>query len=155
MNSLLSLLPEHKKSILFGVLGLTFVDGIMLLVPIIIGDIVTKLSEANSSEYLLSSINKASLYLLICGLVMAFFRFVWRYFLMGTARRIEKKIREKYFQQLQDLPMSFFSHKNGGDLMTRGVNDIENIKMACGFGIVLVYDGIVLLAFIFISMFKE
>ena len=58
---------------------------------------------------------------------MAFFRFVWRYFLMGTARRIEKKIREKYFQQLQDLPMSFFSHKNGGDLMTRGVNDIENI----------------------------
>lgn len=153
MNSLLSLLPEHKKSILFGVLGLTFVDGIMLLVPIIIGDIVTKLSEANSSEYLLSSINKASLYLLICGLVMAFFRFVWRYFLMGTARRIEKKIREKYFQQLQDLPMSFFSHKNGGDLMTRGVNDIENIKMACGFGIVLVYDGIVLLAFIFISMF--
>ena len=40
MNSLLSLLPEHKKSILFGVLGLTFVDGIMLLVPIIIGDIV-------------------------------------------------------------------------------------------------------------------
>ena len=72
---------------------------------------------------------------------------------MGTARRIEKKIREKYFQQLQDLPMSFFSHKNGGDLMTRVVNDIENIKMACGFGIVLVYDGIVLLAFIFISMF--
>ena len=58
-NSLLSLLPEHKKNIFFGVIGLTVVDGIMLLVPIIIGDIVTKLSEPNSSEILTSSINKA------------------------------------------------------------------------------------------------
>ena len=152
-NSLLSLLPEHKKNIFFGVIGLTVVDGIMLLVPIIIGDIVTKLSEPNSSEILTSSINKATAYLLLCGLVMAIFRFVWRYFLMGTARRIEKKMREKYFEKLQNLPMAFFNDSDGGDLMTRGVNDIENIKMACGFGIVLVYDGIVLLAFIFISMF--
>ena len=152
-NSLLSLLPEHKKNIFFGVIGLTVVDGIMLLVPIIIGDIVTKLSEPNSSEILTSSINKATAYLFLCGLVMAIFRFVWRYFLMGTARRIEKKMREKYFEKLQNLPMLFFNDSDGGDLMTRGVNDIENIKMACGFGIVLVYDGIVLLAFIFISMF--
>ena len=72
---------------------------------------------------------------------------------MGTARRIGKKMREKYFEKLQNLPMAFFNDSDGGDLMTRGVNDIENIKMACGFGIVLVYDGIVLLAFIFISMF--
>ena len=67
-NSLLSLLPEHKKNIFFGVIGLTVVDGIMLLVPIIIGDIVTKLSEPNSSEILTSSINKATAYLLLCGL---------------------------------------------------------------------------------------
>ena len=71
--------------------------------------IVTKLSEPNSSEILTSSINKATAYLLLCGLVMAIFRFVWRYFLMGTARRIEKKMREKYFEKLQNLPMAFFN----------------------------------------------
>ena len=48
-------------------------------------------------------------------------------------------MREKYFEKLQNLPMAFFNDSDGGDLMTRGVNDIENIKMACGFGIVLVY----------------
>ena len=36
--------------------------------------------------------------------------------------------------------------------MARGVNDIEQIKMACGFGIVVAYDGILLLLFILLSM---
>ena len=152
-NSLFSLLVNHKKNIFFGIIGLTMVNGIMLIIPLIIGDVTMELSAIKSSHNSTDVIRKSAFYLLICGIIMAFFRFVWRYFLMGTARRIEKDLRDRYFFKLQRLPMGFFNTHNAGDLMARGVNDIETIKMACGFGVVLVYDGVLLLGFIFISMF--
>ena len=152
-NSLFSLLVNHKKNIFFGIIGLTMVNGIMLIIPLIIGDVTMELTAIKSSQNSTDVIRKSAFYLLICGIIMAFFRFVWRYFLMGTARRIEKDLRDRYFFKLQRLPMGFFNTHNAGDLMARGVNDIETIKMACGFGVVLVYDGVLLLGFIFISMF--
>ena len=154
-NSLFSLLVNHKKNIFFGIIGLTMVNGIMLIIPLIIGDVTMELTAIKSSQNSTDVIRKSAFYLLICGIIMAFFRFVWRYFLMGTARRIEKDLRDRYFFKLQRLPMGFFNTHNAGDLMARGVNDIETIKMACGFGVVLVYDGVLLLGFIFISMFKS
>ena len=149
-KSIVTLFKSHKKQIVFGLLGLTAVDALQLMVPRIIGGVITYLTESNynSSDF----INKSAFYLILCGILMAFFRFVWRFFLLGTSRKIEKDLRDKYFHKLQSLPMSFFNKNNAGDLMARGVNDIEQIKMACGFGIVVAYDGILLLLFILLSM---
>ena len=149
-KSIVTLFKSHKRQIVFGLLGLTAVDALQLMVPRIIGGVITYLTESNynSSDF----INKSAFYLILCGILMAFFRFVWRFFLLGTSRKIEKDLRDKYFHKLQSLPMSFFNKNNAGDLMARGVNDIEQIKMACGFGIVVAYDGILLLLFILLSM---
>ena len=149
-KSIVTLFKSHKKQIVFGLLGLTAVDALQLMVPRIIGGVITYLTESNynSSDF----INKSAFYLILCGILMAFFRFVWRFFLLGTSRKIEKNLRDKYFHKLQSLPMSFFNKNKAGDLMARGVNDIEQIKMACGFGIVVAYDGILLLLFILLSM---
>ena len=149
-KSIVTLFKSHKRQIVFGLLGLTAVDALQLMVPRIIGGVITYLTESNynSSDF----INKSAFYLILCGILMAFFRFVWRFFLLGTSRKIEKDLRDKYFYKLQSLPMSFFNKNNAGDLMARGVNDIEQIKMACGFGIVVAYDGILLLLFILLSM---
>ena len=149
-KSIVTLFKSHKKQIIFGLLGLTAVDAFQLLVPRIIGSVITHLSEENN--YSETFINKSGLYLVICGLLMAIFRFVWRFFLLGTSRKIEKELRDNYFFKLQSLPMNFFNNNKAGDLMARGVNDIEQIKMACGFGIVVAYDGILLLLFILLSM---
>tara|TARA_Y100001936_G_scaffold245541_2_gene287642 strand:- start:1659 stop:3398 length:1740 start_codon:yes stop_codon:yes gene_type:complete len=150
-KSIISLFKSHRKQIFFGLLGLTAVDALQLFVPRIIGDVITHLTElthSSSTEF----INKSAFLLILCGLLMAFFRFVWRFFLLGTSRRIEKNLRDQYFMKLQNLPMDFFNNNKAGDLMARGVNDIEQIKMACGFGIVVAYDGILLLLFILLSM---
>ena len=151
-RSLISLLVKHKKKIFFGLIGLTTVDAMQLIVPLIIGDIITHLSEMETKEVSQEFLNESAIYLILCGVIMAIFRFVWRFFLLGTSRRIEKNLRDKYFLRLQKLPMIFFNKNNAGDLMARGVNDIESIQMACGFGIVVAYDGILLLVFILFSM---
>ncbi|MDG2006713.1 MAG: ABC transporter ATP-binding protein [Thermodesulfobacteriota bacteirum] len=149
-KSIVTLFKSHKRQIVFGLLGLTAVDALQLMVPRIIGGVITYLTESNYNSP--HFINKSAFYLILCGILMALFRFVWRFFLLGTSRKIEKDLRDKYFHKLQSLPMSFFNKHNAGDLMARGVNDIEQIKMACGFGIVVAYDGILLLLFILLSM---
>ena len=45
--------------------------------------------------------------------------------------------------KIQKLPKESYEKNTVGDFMARGVNDIETIKMACGFGIVVAYDGVV------------
>ena len=152
-QNLYSLLKNHKKNIFFGIIGLTMVDMMQLIVPILVGNVIDAIYSSDDSVQIIDIINSSAFYLIICGIIMAIFRFVWRFFLLGTSRRIEKSLRENYFRKIQKLPKESYEKNTVGDFMARGVNDIETIKMACGFGIVVAYDGIVLLTFIFISMF--
>ena len=57
-KSLFSLIGKHKKNVCFGVIGLTMVDAIMLLIPIIVGNVITQLSEMESSAISINIINK-------------------------------------------------------------------------------------------------
>ena len=152
-QNLYSLLKNHKKNIFYGIIGLTMVDMMQLIVPILVGNVIDAIYSSDESVQIIDVINSSAFYLIICGFIMAIFRFVWRFFLLGTSRRIEKTLRDNYFSKIQKLPKESYEKNTVGDFMARGVNDIETIKMACGFGIVVAYDGIVLLTFIFISMF--
>ncbi|KAB2835173.1 MAG: ABC transporter ATP-binding protein [Candidatus Dadabacteria bacterium] len=71
---------------------------------------------------------------------------------MGAARRIEQSLRNDFFSHLQSLHFDFFSQRKVGDLMAHTVNDIETLKFACGLGVLIAYDGIFLLIFIFAAM---
>lgn len=71
---------------------------------------------------------------------------------MGAARKIEQSLRNEFFAHLQSLNFDFFSQKKVGDLMAHTVNDVETLKFACGLGVLVAYDGIFLLIFIFAAM---
>jgi ATP-binding cassette subfamily B protein len=71
---------------------------------------------------------------------------------MGAARKIEQSLRNDFFAHLQSLNFDFFSEKKVGDLMAHTVNDVETLKFACGLGVLVAYDGIFLLVFIFGAM---
>ena len=59
---------------------------------------------------------------------MAFFRFVWRFFLLGTSRKIEKDLRDKYFYKLQSLPMSFFNKNNAAKIAKAALKNKTTLK---------------------------
>ncbi len=120
-----------------------------LSVPIVIRWIVDELTLENTD---FSLITRYSLYILGLGLLMAFFRLGWRYFIMGGARKIEYSLRNDFFDHLQRLNFSFFSGRKVGDLMAHTVNDIETLKFSCGLGLLIAYDGISLFFFIFAAM---
>jgi ATP-binding cassette, subfamily B, multidrug efflux pump len=148
-KTITSLLFEHKYSIIAGLLSLSVVDLAMLSIPLIIERVVDLLTLKGSS---IGDLSRYAFYLLGLALIMSLFRFVWRYFLMGAARIIEFNLRNEFFSHLQSLKFDFFSKRKTGDLMAHTVNDIEAIRMACGLGVLIAYDGVFLLIFILGAM---
>lgn len=148
-TSILSLLLRYKYSFLLGIAALTVVDLAQLTIPMIVGWIIDTLTSPDPSP---DKITKYALYIFGLGIIMAFFRLGWRYFIMGSARKIENSLRNEFFHHLQSLHYDFFSSKKIGDLMAHTVNDIETLKFSCGLGVLVAYDGIFLFVFIFITM---
>jgi len=148
-KTLFSLLIKYKYSFLAGLIALSVVDICQLSIPLIIERVIDALTLENAT---ISDISKYGLYMLIIAIVMSVFRFFWRYFIMGAARKIEQSLRNEFFAHLQSLNFDFFSEKKVGDLMAHTVNDVETLKFACGLGVLVAYDGIFLLIFIFGAM---
>jgi len=75
---------------------------------------------------------------------MAVFRYIWRYLVFGHSRKVEEALRNRIYEHLQALSLSFYWRSNTGDVMARCVNDIDAVRMAAGMGLVALTDGIVL-----------
>ncbi|MFI5322402.1 MAG: ABC transporter ATP-binding protein [Thermodesulfobacteriota bacterium] len=148
-KTLFSLLLRYKYSFLAGLIALSLVDLCQLSIPIIIEKVVDTLTLKGAG---LGDVSKYGLMMVLIAATMSVFRFFWRYFIMGAARRIEQSLRNEFFSHLQSLHFDFFSQRKVGDLMAHTVNDIETLKFACGLGVLIAYDGIFLLIFIFGAM---
>ncbi len=148
-KTLFSLLLKYKYSFLAGLIALSLVNICQLSIPLIIERVIDALTLEDAT---IRDISKYGLYMLIIAITMSVFRFFWRYFIMGAARKIEQSLRNDFFAHLQSLNFDFFSEKMVGDLMAHTVNDVETLKFACGLGVLVAYDGIFLLVFIFAAM---
>ncbi len=148
-KTIFSLLIKYKYSFLAGLLALSVVDVCQLSIPLVIERVINTLTLEKPR---VSDITRFGLYMVGIAITMAVFRFFWRFFIMGAARRIEQSLRDEFFEHLQSLHFDFFSKRKVGDLMAHTVNDIETLKFACGLGVLIAYDGVFLLIFIFAAM---
>ena len=132
---------ENRWRILIGLVALLIVDVLQLIIPRIIKHAIDDLTwgAIPSSRLLLYGGEVLALALGIGG-----FRYVWRYLLLGAARRIEKALRDRFFLYLQSLSPSYFARTKVGDLMAHAVNDIEAVRMSLSLGIVFLVDTIIL-----------
>jgi ATP-binding cassette, subfamily B, multidrug efflux pump len=60
------------------------------------------------------------------------------------SRKIEEGLRNRLYEHLQILSVSFYHRTKTGDLMARAINDINAVRMATGMGLVALTDGVVL-----------
>ena len=150
--SYISFVKKYKWRYLLGVIWLIIVDALQLIVPSLLGDITDQIKYD-----LLNTSGIINYVLIIIGLALgtAFFRFLWRYFIFGTGRLIEKTIREDFYEKLQSLSTSYFNENKTGDLMAHATNDINAVRMAMGPGVVMLADAVFLtIATIGILLFR-
>ncbi len=128
-------------AIAWGLLALVSVDLLQLIVPRVIKYAVDDLTlgRARASTLLLQAGTILGLAVVTAGLRMA-----WRPLIMGSARRAEAELRQRLFDRFQDLEVGYLDRHPPGELMARASNDLNNLRMACGIGLVAAVDGTVM-----------
>ncbi len=132
---------ESRNRILAGLASLILVDLLQLVIPRVIKHAVDDLALAEPQTGRLAA--QAAAILGLAALV-GVFRYVWRMCLLGTSRRIEQGLRDRLFAHLQGLSASYFDRTTTGDLMARATQDLQQIRMAAGMGIVALNDAVIL-----------
>lgn len=132
---------ENRAKIIAGLLSLIVVDVLQLIIPRIFKWVVDDLTA-----FRIDTARLLSYALLMVGIavLVGIFRYIWRRCLLGTSRRVEEGLRNTLFNHLQTLSASYFDDVKTGDLMAHATNDIQQIRMATGMGMVAINDAIVL-----------
>jgi ATP-binding cassette subfamily B multidrug efflux pump len=132
---------QYRWSLIIGLATLLVVDGLQLIIPQVIRWAIDDLTRGGVVR---ADLITYGLYIAGIALLIGFFRYFWRYLILGTARRIEEALRNRLFSHLQTLSLGFFQETKTGDLMAHATNDIDAVRMAVGMGLVAITDILVL-----------
>lgn len=134
-------IKRHKWHYFAGIITLFVVDFANLYIPRMTGTITDGLT-AHTLDW--EGVKRCLLGLLLLGLTLALGRFLWRYFLFGSARKIEKELRNDMFAHLEKMSVDYFNENKTGDLMTRFTSDLNAIRMAIGMAVISAFDATVM-----------
>ena len=141
LKLLIPYFKKHTRHIIGGILCMIVVDGLQLVIPEIIKRSVDMLATSKPDA---SVFAQQAFLIIILGALMMAIRYAWRVLLMGSARHVEKGLREDLFSRIIHLDPTFYDSVKTGDIMARATSDINHIRMAFGLGIVAIIDAFLL-----------
>ena len=142
-------IKKHKFQYLAGILTLFVVDFANLFIPQLTGTITDGLT-AHTMDW--NGVKSCLLAIFLLGLTLTSGRFLWRYFLFGASRSIERELRDTMFAHLEKMDVEYYNEHKTGDLMTRFTSDLNSIRMAIGPAIISLFDGTVMAVMVIFQM---
>ena len=143
------LLKRYAGAYLLGLVTLLMVDYVDLFVPKLIGEATDGLTAHTLDA---RGILLIAGRIVLCGAVVMFGRFWWRHFIFGSARKIERTLRDQMFEKLETLSQRYYNAHKTGDLMSYFTNDLEAVRMAIGPAVVEIFDASVLTVLVLYRM---
>ena len=165
---LLPYLGRYKGGMTIGMLTLVAMGIIGNLVPLVMGVIfdclggeaspLSKLAGRGRMGWLTnlagryySPLDRHTLGLFCIVLIVAIalkgiFSFLTRWILIGVSREIEYDLRNDLLIRLMQLEPEFYVRNRTGELMSRCTNDLNNVRMVLGPGIM--YSGTTIVSFV-------
>jgi ATP-binding cassette, subfamily B, multidrug efflux pump len=136
-------LRRHRIRLLFGFISIVLTNAFLMMGPKVMGEAVNSLSEAVTRSTLLYFAG------VLIGLTLAegIFRFSSRWLFIGVSRNIEYALRGELFARLEALPLAFYHKNKTGELMSRATNDLSNVRMLLGPGIMYSMNTIITATF--------
>jgi ATP-binding cassette subfamily B protein len=150
--SLLPYFARYRRQYLWGFVFLVIVDAAQVLIPQFMRGAVDRISSGN---FRWPEILPPALAMVLTMAVISLGRYLWRYFIHGSSRRIETEMRGRLFDHLLTLSYDFFQKNKIGDLMARATNDINAVRMAMGWGLVALVDGTIMASAILVIIFVQ
>ena len=131
LSRLVPYLKNHSLRIALGFIAVFLTNALLAANPWVIRYAFNNLGASVTRE-------KLAWYaavLIVITLAQGVFRFWGRWILIGVSRDIEYSLRNDLFLHLERLPLSFYQKNKTGDLMSRATNDLSNVRMLAGPGI--------------------
>ena len=135
------ILATNRTRIVVGLISLIIVDILQLIVPRIIKRAVDDLTLYSDAA---PELWRHAAAIAAIGVLIGGFRYVWRRNLLGTSRRVEEALRNRLFTHVQALSPAYFDRTATGDIMAHATNDINQVRMATGMGMVALNDAVIL-----------
>lgn len=144
---------EHKLLFavaIFAVLSTVF----NVLSPKLLGDATTSIysSVVTGTSVDFHYIGSIILILLFLYFLSSLFSFLQQYIMAGVSQRIIALLRKKVNEKLTRLPIEYFDKHSHGDLLSRAVNDIDNISASFQQGLSQILSSVVTVLGIIIMM---
>lgn len=96
----------------------------------------------------------ANVLLILAGLyiISAIFNYIQQYIMAGVAQRTVYKLRREVEDKLERLPLKFFDSRTHGEILSRAVNDMDNISSTLQQSLTQLITSVVMLIGVIVMM---
>ena len=152
---------KYAPMLLLGLLTLVTVDYLQLIVPNlyqqVINGINTGLVTVDGVEQafdMVFLVERICMPMVGVILVLVLGRFVWRVCFLGSAIRVEEQLRNQMFDHARGLSHQYYQVNKVGNLMSLFTNDLDTIQECFGWGIMMLFDALLLGVLAIIKMWN-
>ena len=148
---------EHKKGFVLVVVMCILSTICNVIGPTYIGDAVDVLNEQVNLKVSGRQISAQTLIpyiLLLVGVYggMALFAFIQQYTMAGISAKIVRRLRENINDKLSHLPLKYFDGNSKGDILSRVINDIDNISNTLQHNLISIIESVIMIVGVFVMM---
>ena len=147
--------------LILGLLALVVVDYLQLEIPKLYGMVINGMNMGYvelegvrydfNVDFLLDRICMPMVKII---LAMIFCRFLWRICFFGSAVKLEEDLRNRMFSHAKELSREYYQVNKVGDLMSLFTNDLDTVQECFGWGVMMLFDALLLGILAVINMWK-
>jgi len=142
MKSLQRLWPwlrPYRTTLLIGLFWVIITNGLILMTPQLLRWGIAAIEQGNWAD-----VQFYAATMIVATLLGGGIRVISRLHFLHTGRKVEVDLRQAMFHRLLYQPGPFFNDHRIGDLISRFTNDLTNVRMVAGFGLVSLINAIVI-----------
>ena len=152
---------KYAGWLLLGLVALVMVDMLQLEIPRLYSMVIDGMSYGSvTRDGVTTAFDVSFLLDQICMpmvkiiLAMVFGRFLWRICFFGSAVKLEADLRNRMFDHAKDLSRQYYQVNKVGDLMSLFTNDLDTVQECFGWGVMMLFDALLLGVLAIIDMWK-
>lgn len=142
---------KYSIFLLIGLAALVAVDYLQLVIPSIYQMLINGI---NDGKVMYNGVETAfdinflvdHICLPMTGIILAIVlgRFLWRLMFFGTGIRVETDLRNRMFDNAKTLSREYYQKNKVGTLMSLFTNDLDTVQECFGWGIMMLFDALLL-----------
>ena len=146
------LAKKYLPHYICGMLMLVIIDVAQTEVPLVLGGTIDFIAtQGFHGDVIWNQLIK----LAIIAILVFIGRIGWRWLIFGSARSIERNMRNDLYSHLQTLSASYFQEHNAGEIMAYMTSDIEAVRMVFAVTVMMGLDSLTVGGSTLYKMFSQ